>query len=62
MPEVAYAPIIVSVYDRLDHLKRCIEALLVNDLAPESLLYIVSDAPYREDHIPVIERVRELLL
>lgn len=59
MSEITYTPIIVSVYDRLDHLKRCIEALLANDLASESLLYIVSDAPHREDHRPVIERVRE---
>ena len=42
MSEGNYAPIIVSVYDRLDHLKRNIKALLNNRLAAESLLYIVS--------------------
>ena len=59
MLEVAYAPIVVSVYDRVDHLKRCIEALLTNDLASESVLYVVSDAAYKSEHQSRINDVRK---
>lgn len=53
------APIIVSVYDRLEHLRRCIDALLKNDLAAQSEIYIVSDAPYKPEHEDAISKVRE---
>ena len=59
MSEGNYAPIIVSVYDRLDHLKRNIKALLNNRLAAESLLYIVSDAAYKSEHQSRINDVRK---
>ena len=54
-----YAPIIVPVYDRLEHLQRCISSLLSNKEAKMSVLYIVSDAAYKEEHIKRIESVRE---
>lgn len=53
-----YAPIIISVYDRLDHLKKCIESLQKNELACYSELYVISDAAYKEEHIPLIDAVR----
>lgn len=56
MPD--YAPIIVSVYNRYDHLKRCIEALRQNPLAKESDLFILSDAPFCEAHTEKIEEIR----
>ncbi|MDO5429831.1 GNAT family N-acetyltransferase [Parabacteroides sp.] len=56
-----YAPIVVSVYDRLDHLKRCVEALKENSLAKESTLYIVSDAAYCEEHVQRIKEVRSYI-
>lgn len=59
MSEGNYAPIIVSVYDRLDHLKRNIKALLNNRLAAESLLYIISDAAYKSEHQSRINDVRK---
>lgn len=59
MTEGNYAPIIVSVYDRLEHLKRCVKALLDNELAAESVLYIVSDAAYKPEHQSRIIEVRE---
>ena len=56
-----YAPIVVSVYDRLEHLQRCVESLKRNDLAPESELYILSDAPYKEEHAARIAEVRNYI-
>jgi hypothetical protein len=52
------APIIVTVYDRLEHLKRCIDALKANQLAAQSVIYIVSDAPYKNEHHDKIQQVR----
>ena len=43
--KLMYAPIVVSVYDRLEHLQRCVESMKPNDLAPESELYIQSEDP-----------------
>lgn len=56
-----YAPIIVSVYDRLEHLQRCIESLKANKLAAESILYVVSDAAYKEEHVDRIRKVRDYI-
>lgn len=56
-----FAPIVVSVYDRLDHLKRCVESLKTNNLAIESILYVVSDAAYKEEHVDRIRRVRDYI-
>ena len=36
-----YAPIIISVYDRLDHLKKCIKSLQQNELARYSDLFVI---------------------
>lgn len=61
MSETEYAPILISVYDRLDHLKRAIDALRANEPAAHSILYIVSDAAYKEEHKPRIQAVRDYL-
>ena len=37
------APIVISVYTRPDHFKKCILSLKENDLACESELFIYSD-------------------
>lgn len=42
-----YAPILLFVYNRLEHLKQTMETLQNNTLAAESELYIYSDAPAR---------------
>jgi hypothetical protein len=52
------APIVVTVYSRLEHLKACIESLGRNDLAGASDLYVVSDAATKKEHIPAIDSVR----
>ncbi len=43
------AVITIPVYKRIDHLKKCIESLKNNSLAKESILYIYSDSPAKND-------------
>jgi hypothetical protein len=43
------APISISVYDRLEHLSRCLDSIKANPLALETELYIFSDAPKSSD-------------
>lgn len=57
-----YAPIVVTVYDRLDHLQRCIEALKSNSLASESELFVLSDAAKNDVVKGKIEEVRRYIL
>lgn len=56
-----YAPIAVTVYDRLNHLTRCVESLKNNSLARYSELYIISDAPYKQEHESRISEVRNYI-
>ncbi|MCI8773056.1 MAG: hypothetical protein HFI50_03850 [Lachnospiraceae bacterium] len=39
------APVILFVYNRVEHTRQVVEALLENNLAKESVLYIYSDGP-----------------
>jgi hypothetical protein len=52
------APVLVSVYDRRNHLEACIEALKENTEAKDTVLYIVSDGWQHEGHRESIEEVR----
>lgn len=54
------APIGISTYSRINHLKKTIEALKKNTLAKESDLYVFSDAPREGDEEMVME-VRKYL-
>ena len=54
-----YAPIVVTVYNRLHTFKRCIKSLQTNKLAKYSDLYVISDAPYCENHRFFVNSVRE---
>lgn len=49
------APIGLSVYTRIEHLKKTIYALQNNHLASESLLYVFSDGPKPGDEVKVQE-------
>ena len=49
------APIGLSVYSRIDHVKQTVQALQNNKLASESTLYIFSDAPQPGDELKVKE-------
>lgn len=54
-------PIVVTVYDRLDLLKDCINSLLANSEAEHSVLYISSDYAYKVEDIIKINEVREYI-
>jgi hypothetical protein len=56
-----YAPILVVVYDRLWHFSQCIESLKSCPEAPESILYIASDAAYRKEDEEKILNVRNYI-
>lgn len=55
-----YAPISISVYDRYEHFKNCIQSLQENKYARDSVLYIFSDAPKMGDESR-IQRVRNYI-
>ena len=50
-----FSPIVIHTYTRLEHLKKTIDALLKNDLACSTDLFIASDAPKdQKDEINVL--------
>jgi len=53
------APIGMSVYTRIDHFRRCVEALKLNTLAGESDFYIYSDAAGKQEDEQLVREVRE---
>jgi hypothetical protein len=55
------APIVLFVYNRLDHTKQTVEALQKNELASESELFIYSDAAKNEEGTLKVKAVREYL-
>ncbi len=55
------APILLTVYNRLDHLKQCIQYLSRCEGAGQAELYISSDAAYRAEDKLVIEDVRNFI-
>ena len=55
------SPIILFVYNRPEHVQKCITSLLANDLAKESDLYIYSDAPKNEEAQEAVLQVREYI-
>lgn len=55
-----YAPVGICTYTRINHLRQTIEALLNNDLAGETAVFVFSDAPRPGDENKVAE-VRDYL-
>ena len=55
------APIILFVYNRLEHTKQTIQALQKNLLAEKSIIYIYSDGPKNESNNESIQTVRECI-
>jgi len=53
------APIGMSVYTRINHFERSIEALMKNTLASESELFIYSDAASKKEDESLVQRVRD---
>lgn len=56
-PMSRYAPVSITVYDRVGHLKQTVDALKTNPEAAETVLYVFSDAA-RPGHEDKIEKVR----
>ena len=56
-----YAPILLFVYNRLEHVRRNIQALLKNELAAESELFIYSDAAKDETSQATVKEVRAFI-
>lgn len=55
------APILLFVYNRPLHTRRCIESLLGNDLAAQSHLFIYSDGAKNVEQSEAVEEVRQLV-
>lgn len=56
-----YAPIVLFVYKRLDHVTKTVAALKANPEAEQSVLYVYSDAPSKEADAEGVEAVREYI-
>ena len=61
MNTMNYAPILLFVYNRPKHLRQTVEALQNNVLAPQSDLFIYSDAPKDENSREAVAEVRRLI-
>lgn len=55
------APIVLFVYNRLQHTKQTIEALKENRLADKSDLYIYSDGPKNDSDLDKVQEVRKYI-
>ncbi|MBA3285388.1 MAG: hypothetical protein H0U27_10080 [Nitrosopumilus sp.] len=55
------APIALFVYNRPDHLKKMLRAILLNNLVSSTKLYVFSDAPKREEHSEGVQQVRNII-
>lgn len=55
------APIVLFVYNRLDHTRQTVEALQKNELANESELFIYSDAAKNESALEKVNKVRKYI-
>ncbi len=56
-----YAPVLVTVYDRPNHFKQCIESLLKNPGVSETTLFISSDGPKDSLSIERVASVRDYI-
>jgi hypothetical protein len=55
------APIAITVYNRLDHLQKCINNLLICPEAHATDLFISSDFPKNEIDIPIVLEIRKYI-
>lgn len=56
-----YAPVIIPTLCRYQHLKRCIESLKKNKIAPNTELFIGIDYPAKQEHWPGYSKIKEYL-
>tara|TARA_B100002019_G_scaffold137251_1_gene118254 strand:+ start:21282 stop:22184 length:903 start_codon:yes stop_codon:yes gene_type:complete len=59
--EITLAPIILFVYNRLDHTKKTVQALLDNQLADKSTIFIFSDGAKDDKERYKVNEVREYI-
>ena len=55
-----HLPIVLFVYNRIDHFKKCIEHLKCNPESKDSELYICSDAPSCNEDISKVAEIRHI--
>jgi hypothetical protein len=55
------APIVLFIYNRPWHTRKTIEALLKNELAEQSALFIYSDGPKKAEYLDKVYEVREYI-
>ena len=58
---MSYAPILLFVYNRPEHTRRCIESLLKNSLATESTLFIYADGAKDNTQQEAVNEVRNYI-
>ena len=58
---MSYAPILLFVYNRPEHTRRCIESLLKNSLASESYLFIYADGAKDSTQQEAVNEVRNYI-
>ncbi|MGJ7457427.1 glycosyltransferase family 2 protein [Halomonas sp. RA08-2] len=56
-----FAPVLITVYNRAEHLSQCINSLLRCPEAPKTVVYIASDAAYRNEDEASIKQVRDYI-
>lgn len=59
--EISYAPILIGVYTRLDHFKKCIDKLKKCSEAQSSIVYIASDHSKSADDSLKVDEVRKFI-
>lgn len=59
--EKKYAPVAIHTLNRYGHLRRCIESLAANSLAPKTELFISVDYPPNDKYIDGYEKIKEYL-
>jgi hypothetical protein len=56
-----FAPVALFVYNRLEHTRRTVEALALNDFAPQTRLFVFSDGPRSRHDSANVDAVRKYL-
>ena len=58
---MALAPILLFVYNRPQHVRRCIESLLQNELVSQSKLFVYADGARHEDDEADVQQTRDFI-
>ena len=59
--EMILSPILLYAYNRPQHLRRCVESLLANNLAKASEVFVFSDAAKNEKDVEAVSEVRKYI-